>query len=145
MVLTRNKTPQPSYTFVFDTSGSTSKYISTEQLTRAIKSLTNMDANVSLYLSNHELKRLYFNNKGSSFHINNVKFGGLSSIYDNVVETLEHQLNFDSDAVCKFFIVSDMDDNNSLYYKKSEFNKYISNLSGMWDITIIHPSEIIIE
>jgi len=145
MVLTRfQKSVRTNDVLIFvDVSGSTSGYTSKQYLSDKVEELCrHTNGNISLYTSNHDLQQRYFLNSSKMIPRQQFSFGGLSAVYDNVVEALEHRFDFDKDTPCDVYIISDMEDNVSMYYNLDAVTSKLSSMANFWNISILHPMDV---
>lgn len=145
MVLTRfqrNACVKDVLLFV-DVSGSTADYTTTAFLSDKIEDVclcTN--GNVSIYTSNHDLHQRYFLNPGKMIPRQTFRFGGLSAVYDNIIHMLEHRFDFDHETPCDVYIISDLEDNMSMYNTSHDVRHKLQDMEKFWNISIIHPKDI---
>lgn len=144
MVLTRfQKSACVNDILIFvDVSGSTSDYTTKQYLSDKVEELCYTNGNVSLYTSNHDLQQRYFLNSGKMIPRQTFTFGGLSAVYDNLVEALEHRFKYDHDTPCDVYIISDMEDNMSMYYNVDDVNSQLELMNRFWNISVIHPGDV---
>lgn len=145
MVLTRfQKSVCVNDVLIFvDVSGSTSGYTTKQYLEDKVEALCNTtNGNVSLYTSNHDLQQRYFLNPGKMIPRQKFTFGGLSAVYDNVIEAIEHRFKYDHETPCDVYIISDMEDNVSMYNNIDDIKAQFALMSRFWNISVIHPNDI---
>lgn len=145
MVLTRfQKSSCVNDVLIFvDVSGSTSEYTTKQYVSDKVEDLCQgTNGNVSLYTSNHDLQQRYFLNPGKMIPRQTFTFGGLSAVYDNLVEALEHRFKYDHETPCDVYIISDMEDNVSMYYNMNDVSTKLSSIGRFWNISVIHPIDV---
>ena len=145
MVLTRfQKSACVNDVLIFvDVSGSTSDYTTKQYLSDKVEELCqSTNGNVSLYTSNHDLHQRYFLNPGKMVPRQTFAFGGLSAVYDNLIEALEHRFKYDHETPCDVYIISDMEDNVSMYYTLDDVSSQLSLMNRFWNISVIHPEDV---
>tara|TARA_Y100000389_G_scaffold201059_1_gene242869 strand:+ start:16540 stop:16977 length:438 start_codon:yes stop_codon:yes gene_type:complete len=145
MVLTRSqKTNCVNDVLIFvDISGSTYEHITDKRLEDKVEEIcNNTTGNVSLYISNHELHQIYFLNSGKKIPRQQFSFGGLSAVYDNILDAIDHRFSFDNDTPCDVYIISDMDDNVSMFYNLDDVTSKLSLMNNFWNISILHPANV---
>lgn len=145
MVLTRfQKSACVNDVLIFvDVSGSTAECTTKSYLADKIEDICrNAKGDVSLYTSNHDLHQKYFLNHGKMIPRQSLSFGGLSAVYDNLMNALEHRLKFEHETPCDIYIISDMEDNASMYYNLDDVSARLSLMKRFWDISIIHPIDV---
>ena len=145
MVLTRfQKSACVNDVLVFvDVSGSTSDYTTKQYLSDKVEELCqSTNGNVSLYTSNHDLQQRYFLNPGKMVPRQTFTFGGLSAVYDNLIEALEHRFKYDHDTPCDVYIISDMEDNASIYNTLGDVSSQFALMNRFWNMSVIHPEDV---
>lgn len=144
MVLTRfQKSACVKDRVVFvDVSGSTAEYTTKEFLSNKVEELCDTNGDVSIYTSNHDLTQRYFLNPGKMIPRQTFSFGGLSAVCDNIIECIEYRFKHDHDTPCDVYIISDMDDNMSIYHTQRDMYTKIHDMNRFWNIFLIHPSEV---
>ena len=145
MVLTRfqrNACVNDVLIFV-DVSGSTDEHTTKSFLADMIGDMCQeARGDVSLYTSNHDLQQRHFMNPGKMIPRQTFTFGGLSAVYDNVISALDYRFKYNQDTPCDVYIISDLEDNASMYNTRSDLNHRLQSIENFWNISIIHPINI---
>lgn len=139
MVLTRiQKSARDKDVLIFvDVSGSMANQAG--DVSDAVEALCKKKGNVSLYTSNHDLHQRYFMNPGCMISKQTFTYGGLSAVYDNLVDCLEYRFVHDRDTPCDVYIFSDLEDNVSAYHTKRDLQNLTQRLTDIfWDISVVH-------
>lgn len=143
MVLTRfQKRDRVNDVLIFvDVSGSMAKNGDVSGTVETL--LRTTKGNVSLYTSNHDLQQHYFMNPRDMISKQTFTFGGLSAVFDNLMECLEYRLKHDPDTPCDVFIISDLDDNMSMYHTEHDLQTLTQRLTDIfWNISVVDPETL---
>lgn len=142
MVLTRSQsnTIQRDALIFVDVSGSTSEHTTSRNLAKKVNSIISGYNTVSLYTSCHTLKQHYFRNPDVTVPSNVFAFGGLSAVYDNLLDAIRHRFAYDSDTPCDVYVISDLDDNMS-EHDDTHVRRLIRNIH-FWNVEYIHPIDV---
>lgn len=99
-----------------------------------IRDTENRGGVVSMYASNHDLCQHFFNNKKT--FPKRLKYGGLSSVYDNFMRCVHEHLAYDSDITYDIYVFSDLDDNNSTN-SKVDFHAFVNKVNLFWTVHFV--------
>lgn len=143
MVLTRssyNKEDRAhEHFFIIDNSGSMNKYKTFECVEQQISYLrkTQPQCIINVTSINHDIKKIITRQSCNDVYKISVKDKrnhGISCFYDNIMEYLNDITSMSDDSkTSHIHIYSDMDDNGSIMYNKSEVTNFLKCLPLNWE------------